>query len=201
MICWFINTFYFYIFASKIKGNLQSLARLFAGQANPSEQFNTFVGIIGDAFGGFRAGKLGGKGGKKIGIKKEPKSGHLCRRKRAGGAGGCINPYFNDLENFQPVSGLRVVADSGNGPPRRVQRNPNANNRVEYVDANIQRHHLKIKSEGSFEYDHSDLIHLLSIISTILLLFPFKVKKEPEVQRMQKHERIQKIWVARSLRD
>lgn len=103
---------------------------------------------MGDALGGYAGGKLGGKGGgKNIGIKKDPKRGILCRRKRAG-ASNCGVKFFHDLENFEPVSGLRVIADSGNGPPRRVQRNPNANNRVEYVDAHIQRHHLKIKSEG-----------------------------------------------------
>lgn len=103
---------------------------------------------MGDAAGGYAGGKLGGKGTKNIGIKKDPKRGNRCRRKRAGGSGGCSIRFFNDLENFDPVPGLRVIADSRNGPARRVQRNPNANNRVEYVDAQIQRNHLKITDEG-----------------------------------------------------
>lgn len=103
---------------------------------------------MGDAAGGYAGGKLGGRGGKNIGIKKDPKRGNLCRSKRAGGSSGCGVKFFNDLETFDPVPGLRVIADSGHGPSRRVQRNPNANNRVEYVDAQIQRHHLKITPEG-----------------------------------------------------
>lgn len=132
-----------------IQGNIQSLERLFTGQANPSEGFDTVVGILGDAAGGYAGGKLGGKCTKNIGIKKDPKRGNLCRSKRAGGSGGgCGVKFFNDLESFDPVPGLRVIADGGNGPPRRVQRNPTASNRVEYVDAQIQRHHLKITPEG-----------------------------------------------------
>lgn len=125
---------------------------MFSGQANPSEQFDTVVGVLGDAAGGYAGGKLGGKGSKNIGIKKDPKRGNRCRRKRAGGSGSCSVQFFNDLESFDPVPGLRVIADGGNGPSRRVQRNPNANNRVEYVDANIQRHHLKITDEGLFNW-------------------------------------------------
>lgn len=105
------------------------------------------VGVLGDAAGGYAGGKLGGRGTKNIGIKNDPKRGNRCRRKRASGS-GCTTQFFNDVENFEPVSGLRVTADSGNGPVRRVQRNPNAKNRVEYVDAQIQRHHLKITDEG-----------------------------------------------------
>lgn len=108
------------------------------------------VGVLGDAAAGYAGGKFEAKGGQNIGIKTDPKHGIRCRRKRAGGASGCSVKFFNDLEKFDPVPGLRVIADSGNGPARRVQRNPNASNRVEYVDAHIQRHHLKITSEGLF---------------------------------------------------
>lgn len=135
---------------SKQQGSIQSLEKLFKGQANPSEQYDTLMGILGDALGGRAGGKMGGKGGKNIGIKKDPKGGKKCRRRRASGGGGC--KFFDDVEKFEPVPGLRVIADSGNGPSRRVQRNPNAKNRVEYVDQQVQRQHLKIKDEGFMSY-------------------------------------------------
>lgn len=131
------------------------------------------MSVIGDGAGGALGGKLGARG-KKIGIKKNNgKNGNrevpVCRRRRAGGSPGCskrpegpgdeTNPskkhkpnpevekvwHFDEIEKFKPVSGLRVTAIDDGGPIKRVQQNPNYRNRVEFVDAYIEKKHLEIK--------------------------------------------------------
>lgn len=130
------------------QGNLQSVEQFVTGKANPSEVFNTIVSLIGDGAGGLAGGKLATTIKRKIGIKNKDtnnipaKDIVHCRRKRANGP-GCT--FFNDIEDFKPVPRLRMIEDTSKGPIVNKQINPDANNRVEYVHAHIQSHHIDKK--------------------------------------------------------
>lgn len=129
------------------QGNLQSIEHFVTGKANPSEVFNAIAGLIGDGAGGATGGKFATTLKRKIGIKSKDnnniaaKENVRCRRKRASGPGGC-SKFFNDIEDFKTVPGLRVIEDTSKGPVAFKQINPDANNRIEYVQAHIQSHHI-----------------------------------------------------------
>lgn len=70
---------------------------------------------------------------------KFPSLKEIQREKRAS------TQFFSDIENFQPVDGLEITTINDGGPIQRIQQNPNAKNRVEFVEAFITRNQLQIK--------------------------------------------------------
>lgn len=74
----------------------------------------------------------------------------LCRRRRSNRwkrACGVKEIMLNNPEKFDPIPNLRITPINDGSPIQFVQRNPNAKNRVEYMKALIQRHHLRTGSK------------------------------------------------------
>ena len=67
-----------------------------------------------------------------------------CRRKRAGNGGGC--KFHRD--EFEDNKRQRIYEDVSKGPIAKIQRNPNAGNRPEYVHAIVKREHLQITDQN-----------------------------------------------------
>ncbi|KAB0790753.1 hypothetical protein PPYR_15658 [Photinus pyralis] len=142
-------------------GSLDSIPKVFKGEASPGELFDTLAGVVGDGLSG-----LGGKGlvgGKKPAGKggEGGKGGRILCRRRRQASGGCQwDNTFNNIPNrhnmnnvqmfnaaqVRPSPGLALVTHrdpTGRQALRQVQVNPNANNRVEYVQAHITKNNLR----------------------------------------------------------
>lgn len=114
--------------------------KFFTGSANPTKEHYSVASAALSAL----LSRIAGGTPNSIGINRNP----LCRRKRSSRKRRVVCQMFDDVENFEPVRNLRNTPVNDGSPIQRVQRNPAAGNRVEYVDARIRREHLRIRSEG-----------------------------------------------------